>query len=121
MLHFMELFHHAVGCIRNIVHHHIQIDLFRLLTICVERLPHLHAIGVMKHFQNGEFSILIPFVLKNFLNSNSLAGLCNSCFEHNSKGSVSDDFLGIVSQALLLFASFSLNFFVFLKNSKSGE
>jgi hypothetical protein len=79
----------------------------------------------MQHFQNGEFSVLVPFVLKNLFDGDGLSGLGNGGFEDDSERAVSDDLLGVVGHALrvgewnlgtylLLLASSSVVYFVLL-------
>lgn len=111
LLHFQVLFHHTVCSVWDVVHNHIQIYLFWFVSICIETLPHLDTVGMVEHFQNGEFSVFVPLVLKNLFDSNSLTSFSNSCLEHNSKRSVTNDLLSIVSIALLLLL-FSLSLIV---------
>ena len=85
LLHLEVLLHHSICCIRNVVHNDVEVNLIRLFTISIETLPHFNAIWVMEHFQNGQLSILIPFVLEYFLYCYSLTSFSNSCLKHNTK------------------------------------
>jgi hypothetical protein len=103
LLHFVELFHHSIGCIRNVVHHNIQVNLIWLVSVGVEALAHLHAVGVMQHLEDCQLSVFVSLVLKNFFYRNSLSCFGDSGLEHYTEGSVSDDFLCVVGHALLEF------------------
>ena len=50
MLHFKEILHYSVERVRDVVHDNIQVDLIRLVSVSIEGLPHLNAIGMMKGF-----------------------------------------------------------------------
>ena len=115
----MELLHHSVRCVRDIVHHYIQIHLVRLVSVSVERLPHLHAIRVMEHFQNGQLSVFVPLVLENLFDSHSFSSFCDGCLENHTKGSVSDNLLSVVGHTLLFLAASGLLIVVFLQFKKS--
>lgn len=94
--HLEVLLHNSVYCLRNKVHHHVQIDLVRFLTRCVEGLSHLDAVRVFEHFQNLQLSVLVSLVLENLLDGNSFSCFCNCGFEDNSERSVANNFLGII-------------------------
>ena len=96
LLHLQVLLHDSVDCIRNIVHDHIQIHLVWLVTICIERLPHFYVVRVVKHLQNGEFSVFVPLVLEHLLDGYCLTRLCDRGLEHHSKRAVPDNFLRVV-------------------------
>ena len=100
LLHFVELLHHSIGSVRDIVHHHIEVNFIRLISICVEALSHFNAVGVMQHLQNGKLSVLVSFVLENFLDGYCFTSFGNSCLENYSKGPITNDFLGVVGHAL---------------------
>lgn len=115
----MELLHHSVRCVGDVVHHHIQIHLIWLVSVSVEGLSHFHAIGVMEHFQNGQLSVFVPLVLENLLDSHGFPSFCDRCFENHTEGSVSDDLLSVVGHTLLFLAASSLLIVVFLKFKNS--
>ena len=48
LLHLQILFHYPVGCIRDVVHDHIQINFVFLISTCVERLAHFDTVWVMQ-------------------------------------------------------------------------
>lgn len=50
LLHFEVLLHDAIGCIRNVVHYDVEVDLIGLVAICIEGLSHFDAIWMVKHF-----------------------------------------------------------------------
>ena len=104
LLHLEILLHHAIGSIGNEVHHNVQVDLIRLVTICVEGLSHLDTVGMVQHFQNLELSVLVALVLEHFLDGHSLSCLSNGRFENHSEGAISNNFLSVVSKALLITA-----------------
>ena len=85
LLHFMELLHYSVSSIGDVVHHHVQVNLIRLVSVGVKALSHLHAVGVMQHLQDGQLSILVSFVLEHFLDCYGLTSFGNSSFEHHSE------------------------------------
>lgn len=101
MFHFEVLLHDAVSGVRDVVHHDVQVDLVWFVSIGVERLPHFNTVRVVEHFQNLELSVLVALVLEDFLDGDGLAGFRNDCFEHNTKGAISNDFLRVVSKTLL--------------------
>ena len=67
----------------------------------------------MEHFENGELSVFVSLVLEYFFNGHCFSSLRNSGLEHHTEGSVTNDFLSIVSHTLLL-ASSSVVYFVLL-------
>ena len=130
LLHFMELLHYSIGRVWNVVHHHVQVHLIWLVSIGVEALPHFHAVGVMEHFQDGELSILVSFVLKHFLNSHGLTSFGNSGLKHHTERSISNNFFSVIGHALkglrfkkwtylLLLSSTGLVIVVFLYKKQS--
>ena len=56
---------------------------------------------MMKHFQDLQLSILVPFVLEYFFDGDSLTRLCDRSLEHHSKGAVADDLLCVIGETLL--------------------
>ena len=103
MLHLEVLLHHTVGRIRNEVHDNVQVDFVWLVTISVEGLAHLDAIGVMQHLEDLQLSVLVALVLEDLFDGDCLASLSDRRFEDNTEGAISDNFLGVVREALLLF------------------
>jgi hypothetical protein len=95
------LLHYSVGSIRNIVHDNIKINLVLVLTIRVETLSHLDTVWMLQHFQDLKLSVLISFVLENFLDGDGLTSLGNGSLEDDSEGTISDNFLSVVSVGLL--------------------
>jgi hypothetical protein len=96
----VELFHHSISRVWNVVHDNIQVNFIWLVTVGIETLTHLYAVGVMEHLENSELSIFVPLVLEHFLNSHSFPGLRDGCFEYHTEGTISDNFFSVVSQAL---------------------
>lgn len=101
LLHLQELLYNLVGRVGDVVHHNVQVQFVWLVAICVERLPHLDAVGVMQHLQDLKFSVFVPLVLEDFLDSHCFAGLSNRRFENDTEGTISDNFFSVVSEALL--------------------
>ena len=56
---------------------------------------------MVKHLENGEFSVFVPLVLENLLDGHGLAGFGDGSLEHHSEGTVTDDFLSVVGETLL--------------------
>lgn len=102
LLHFEIVLHHAVRCVLNVVHHNVEINFIRLLTVGIERLAHFDTIRVMQHFQDLQFAVLVSLVLEHLLDRHSFSSFRNRCLEYHAERSVTDDFLGIVSERLLL-------------------
>ena len=100
LLHLVELLHHSVGSVRNVIHDDVQIHLIWLLSIGVEALPHFDAVRVMQHLEDGELPILVPFVLEHFFDGYSLSGFGDSRFEYDSERSITNNFFSVVSHAL---------------------
>ena len=96
LLHLKILLHNFVHSFRDIVHHNIQINLIRLVTISIKWLPHFNAIRVVQHFQNLKLSIFVSLVLKHLLDCHGFSCLCNSCLKYNPKWPISHNFLSIV-------------------------
>ena len=96
------VFHHSVGRVLNIIHDDIKVNFVRLLTISVKALAHLDAIWMVQHLKNLKFTIFVSLILEDLLNSNSLTSLSNCGLEYDTKGTIADDFLRIISEALLL-------------------
>ena len=101
LFHLEILLHDTVGGIRNEVHHHIQVYFFRLVSIGVERLSHFDTVGMVQHFQNLQLSVLISLILEHLFDGYGFPSLSNCRFKHNSKRSISNDLLSIVSETLL--------------------
>jgi len=101
LLHLQVLLHHSVGSVGNVVHHYVQVYLFRLVAIRVETLAHFHAVGVVQHLQDGQFSVLVPLVLEDLFDGDCLSGFSDGGLEHHTERTVADDFLSVVSHALL--------------------
>ena len=85
LLHFEILLHDAVRCVRDVVHHDIEIDFLRLVTVSVERLAHFDTVRVVQHFEDLQLSVLVSLVLEHFLDCHCLACFRNSRFENHSK------------------------------------
>lgn len=100
LLHLVELLHHSVGGIRNKVHNHIQVNLIWLISISVETLPHLHAVWVVEHLEDGQLSVLVPFVLEHFLDGDCFSGLGDGGLEYHTKRAIANDLFSVVSKAL---------------------
>ena len=100
LLHFMELFHHSIRRVWDVVHHNIQVNFVWLISICVETLSHLYTVGMMQHFKNCQLSIFVPFVLEHFLDRHSFPGLRDGCFEYYTKGTIPYNFFSVVGQTL---------------------
>ena len=101
LLHLQVLLHHAVGRIRNVVHHHVQIHFVWLVTVRVERLPHLDAVGVVQHLEDLQLSVFVSLILEDLFDRNRFASLCYDCLEDHSERTISDNFLRVVSKTLL--------------------
>jgi len=102
LLHFEVLLHHFVDCIGDKVHHNVQIYLIWFVTVSVEVLPHLYTVRMVQHFQNLQFSILIPLVLEDLLYCHCFSSFSYNSFKDNPKGAISNDLLSIISKTLLL-------------------
>lgn len=100
MFHFQVLFHYSVSCVRDVVHYHVQIHLVWLVAISIKALPHLHAIRMVKHLEDGELSVLVPLVLEDLLDGNGLASFGDGGLEDDSERSITDDFFCVVGHAL---------------------
>ena len=50
LLHFEVLLHDAIGCIRDVVHYDVEVDLVGLVAVRIEGLSHFDAIWMVKHF-----------------------------------------------------------------------
>ena len=53
LLHFEVLFHHSVGCIWDVVHDDVQIDLIGVVTIGIKALSHLHTVRMVEHLEDS--------------------------------------------------------------------
>ena len=105
LFHLKVLLHHSVGGVGDVVHHNVKIDFIRLVSICVERLSHLDAVGVVQHLQDGKLSVFVSLVLEHFLDGDGLSGFGDGGLEDHSKRPVTDNLLGVVSHRLLLASS----------------
>ena len=56
---------------------------------------------MVEHFQYGQLSVLVPLVLEDFLDGDCFSCLRNGCLEHYSEGTIANDFLSVVCEALL--------------------
>lgn len=98
LLHLQIILHHSVSSVLNIIHHHVQVYLIWLLTIRVEGLAHLHTVRMVKHLQNLQFTVLVPFVLEHFLDSDCFACFCDRGLKHNTKRTISNNFFSVISK-----------------------
>ena len=85
LLHLEVLLHYSIGGIRNVVHHHIEVNLIGLFSISIEALPHFDTVGMMKHLQDRQLSVLIPLILKHLLDCHGFCCLGNGCLENHTK------------------------------------
>jgi len=53
---------------------------------------------MVEHFQDYEFTIFVALVLEDLFNCDGLASLSNNGLEYDSKRTVSDDLLSVVSE-----------------------
>ena len=100
LFHLDVLFHHAVECVGDEIHDHVEVDLLRFLSVGVKELAHLYAVGVPQRLQDFQLSILVPLVLKDLLYRNRLSRLGNCRLEHNAKRTVAHNLLSVIGQAL---------------------
>ena len=56
---------------------------------------------MVEHLEDLKLSILVPLVLEDLLDGYCLARLRNSRFETHTEGAIADNFLSIISEALL--------------------
>ena len=105
LFHFEILFHDPIGSIRDIVHYHIEVHFVRFVSIGVKTLPHLHTVGVVKHLEDRQLTVLVSFILEDLLDSYRFASFSNGGLEHHTERSISNYFFGVIGQALLLLFS----------------
>ena len=55
----------------------------------------------MEHLENLKLSILVPLVLEDLLDGYGLTRLRDSRLEYHAEGAIADNFLSIISEALL--------------------
>ena len=60
---------------------------------------------MVQYFQNLQLSVLVALVLEYFFDGHSLSCLRNGRFENHSKGAISNNFLSVVSETLLITAA----------------
>lgn len=101
LLHFQILLHYTIGRIWNVVHDDVQINFIWFVPVCVERLAHLNAVGVMQHFENCQLAVLVALVLENLFNGHSFACFSNNGLEHHTERTITDNLLRVVCEALL--------------------
>ena len=102
LLHFEVLLHDAIGRVGDEVHDNVEVDLLGLVAVSVERLAHLDAVRVVQHLQDLQLTVLVSLVLEHLLDRHCFTCLRNCGLEDDSKGTIADDFLRIISEALLL-------------------
>ena len=127
LLLFHIIFHDLVQSVRDVFHNNIKVHLIDCVSICVKIMLHFYAKWVLKYFQNLQLTIFIPLILENFLDCNGISLSFWSVFDYhlisfvnNSKRTVSDDFLGLVTTNLCLWLHlflFNLHFCAHLMNS----
>lgn len=97
LLHFDVVLHDFVNRFGDEVHHHIQILLIRLVSVCVKILFHLNTEGVVEHFEDLELSVFVALVLEDLFDGHGLSGLCDHCFENHTERSVAYDLFCVIS------------------------
>ncbi len=97
MFHLHILLHYTVQSIRNKVHDYIQVDFIWLLSIGIEELAHLDTVRMVQGLQDFKFTVLVSFVLENFLDSYCLSSLSDSRLKYDTKRTISHNFLCVVS------------------------
>ena len=64
---------------------------------------------MVQHFEDLEFTVLVPLILKHFLNCHSLTSFGNGGLEDHTERPIADDLVRIISEGLLLNTGFELN------------
>ena len=100
LFHLVKLFHDSISSVWDIVHDHVEIHFIGLVSVGIEALSHLNTVGVVKHLQDGQLSVLVSFVLEHFLDSNCFSGLGDGGLENHSKRAISYDFFSVICKAL---------------------
>ncbi len=54
---------HPVNRLRNVVHHYIEVNFVRLVTLGVESVAQVDYVRVVEFLHYLEFTVLVPFVL----------------------------------------------------------
>jgi len=96
LLHLIVALHHLVDSLRDVIHHHVQINFIGLFSVSIEVLSDLYAVGVVEHLHDGEFPVLVALVLEDFLYGHCFRGLSHHCLVHYPKGPIPHYFLSIV-------------------------
>lgn len=105
LLHLVVGLHHFVHCVRNEIHHHVQVDLVLLISISVEVLAQFNAVLVVEDLHDLEFSVLELLVLERLLYRHYLSRLRHLRFVHHSERPAPNNLLRIISNSRFLLLS----------------
>jgi hypothetical protein len=106
------VFEDAEDRLWDIVHYDVEVDLIRLITLCIKCMFQRYHIWMDKLFHDLELTIFIPLILIHLFNSNLLIIFINSCLENYTEAAIANNSVGVVGEALrFLFVQFSLSLF----------
>ena len=93
----------------DVVHDYVEVDLVLLVALGIEGVPQLNYIRVAQFLHYLQFTILVSFILVNFLNSDLLVGLIDYGLKNDAKRAISDDSLSIIGETLGFLTFFVLH------------
>jgi len=99
LFHLHIVSHDSIDSLWNIIHDYVKIHLVSLIiSSCVKGMFHRNNVGMKQFLHDLKFSILVPLILIDFLDGNSLSSFGHPGLINYSERPVSNDPLCIVSQ-----------------------
>jgi hypothetical protein len=53
---------------------------------------------MFEHLEDLQLTVFVALILEYLLNGDSLTCLCDSCFENNTEGTITDDLLCVIGE-----------------------
>ena len=75
LLHLVVVFQYAIDRLRDVVHHDIQINLILLVALGVKCVLELDNIRVLQFLHDLKFTVLVSFILVDFLDGDNFSSL----------------------------------------------
>ena len=94
---------YAKDSLRHIVHDHIEVDLIRFISLCVECMLQSDHVRMIQFLHDLQLPILIPLVLINLLDGDLVIVFIDRGLENYTERAVANHTVGVVSETCGLF------------------
>jgi len=93
------MFQNSEDCLLHVIHDDVQIYFIFFVSLCVEGVLQSDDIRMEQFFHYLQLSILVSFILVNFLDGHFLICLIDYGLVNNAKRTITYDSLGVVREA----------------------